>query len=192
MRNPPMTQDKKPQNVIKIILDKTRFVMVKMGDAESKHRYALCAWQVCKNSMLPDRLPFVVKPNQESARIVRVSLFCRGSQAMPELCVIRMTGMRFVHGFTFRHSDIQTFAYSRSLIFKITYIQDHLYSRSLIFKITYIQDHLYSRSLMYTPLPVESQIPYRGNHRPPTDGKPDTLPAKLAIDPTERIMYGDS
>ena len=34
---------------------------------------------------------------------------------------------------------------------------------------------------------------------PPTDGKPDTppreletLPAKLAIDPTERIMYGDS
>ena len=171
-----MTQDKKPQNVIKIILDKTRFVMVKMGDAESKHRYALCAWQVCKNSMLPDRLPFVVKPNQESARIVRVSLFCRGSQAMPELCVIRMTGMRCVHGIIFRHSDIQTFAYSRSLIFKITYIQDHLYSRSL----------------MYTPLPVESQIPYRGNHRPPTDGKPDTLPAKLAIDPTERIMYGDS
>ena len=96
--------------------------MVKMGDAESKHRYALDAWQLCKNSMLPDRLPFVVEPNQESARIVCVSLFCRGSQAMPELCVIRMTGMRCVHGIIFRYSDIQTLAYSRSLIFKITYV----------------------------------------------------------------------
>ena len=56
----------------------TRFVVVKMGDAESKHRYALDAWQLCKNSMLPDRLPFVVKPNQESAESFALAYFVGG------------------------------------------------------------------------------------------------------------------
>jgi len=35
--------------------------MVKMGDAESKHSYASYAYQICKNSMLPDSLPYEVK-----------------------------------------------------------------------------------------------------------------------------------
>jgi hypothetical protein len=48
-------------------------------------------------------------------------------------------------------------------------------------------------------LPMESQRPYRWKARGPTDGKPEALPmesqrppAKLAIDRTEGIMYGDS
>jgi hypothetical protein len=58
---------KREQTTNKIILDKTRFVAVKMGDAESKCSYALDAWQLCKNSVLPDSLQFVVKTNQETA-----------------------------------------------------------------------------------------------------------------------------
>jgi len=37
---------KREQKVNKIILDKTRFVAVKMGDAESKCSYAKNAWQL--------------------------------------------------------------------------------------------------------------------------------------------------
>ena len=47
--------------------------------------------------------------------------------------------------------------------------------------------------------PVESQRPHQWKARGPTDGKPEALPmesqrppAKLAIDRTEGIMYGDS
>tara|TARA_R110000772_G_scaffold12475_1_gene38021 strand:+ start:323 stop:505 length:183 start_codon:yes stop_codon:yes gene_type:complete len=53
--------DAESKHAQKIAIDKTRFVMVKMGDAESKHSYAFCAWLLCKNSMLPDSLAYVVE-----------------------------------------------------------------------------------------------------------------------------------
>ena len=68
---------------------------------------------------------------------------------MPELCVSSMTGMRCVHGFTFRYSDIQILIYKRSLIFRYSDIQILIYKRSLIFRYSDIQTFAYKRSLIF-------------------------------------------